>query len=342
MMNIVFRADASATIGTGHVMRCLALAQALVHEHQVSFMCNMLDTGLAERIRGCGIALIMLPELVPDEALQAKQCLAALTSNVDLLIIDHYQLGASFAGSMRQRCRHIMVIDDLANRAHDCDILLDQNFLPQMQSRYQTRIPADCRCLLGPAYVLLRPEFYQQSTLPREHLLIFFGGADEKNLTRKALLAARDLASSFAAIDVVLGSTNPWITALQQEFADMPSIQWHINCTYMAHLMAQAQLSLGAGGGTHWERAYMNVPSYVVTVADNQRATTAYLAELEACVWLGDDALDVSVFTAALTQALQHPEKLTAMADNARHLLPDNAGIPLVVHAINQILGNST
>lgn len=338
-MNIVIRTDAYAAIGTGHLMRCLALAKALANQHQITFLCNSLAPALVATIHTAGFELLLLPQVPADEAEQAQTCLALLRDKVDLLIVDHYQLGAAFCQHMRSRCAHILVIDDLANRVHDCDLLLDQNFLPDMQRRYRQLVPATCQCLLGPAYVLLRQEFYVQPAQPRSHVFVFFGGADEKNITRRALLALTALGEAMPAVDVVLGGANPWIAELTQEFSDNPLINWHINCDYMAQLMARAHLSLGAGGGTHWERAIMGVPSLVVTVADNQQATTAYLASLGACRWLGDDSITVEDFKIALNDALQSPQQLLELAANARKILPANAGIPQVVGAINEILG---
>ncbi|KFZ36547.1 hypothetical protein HR45_15550 [Shewanella mangrovi] len=341
-MKVVIRADASTSIGTGHLMRCLALAKALSADNQITFICNQLESALAATIRHQGFQLHMLLESLADETLQAKRCLDLLTDDVELLIVDHYQLGASFCRTMRQKCQRVMVIDDLADRTHDCDLLLDQNFLPDMQQRYKHLVPVSCRCLLGPRFVLLRQEFYQEPARQRDRLLVFFGGADEKNLTRRALLAAQELGELAPAIDVVLGAANPWISELSLEFANIPRISWHINCSYMARLMARASLSLGAGGGTHWERAFMGVPSFVITVAENQRATTAYLAELGACRWLGDDTISTADIKAALATAFNAPQELSILAANARKIMPAVAGSSSVIDAIYETVGYGT
>lgn len=341
--HIVFRVDAGQQVGTGHVMRCLVLAHTLRRqwgeELTVTFLCAPMAGHLADVIAHHHFAVRLLPRIPESERDDAMLTRAALPTPLsDWLIVDHYQLSDVFERLLRPYCTSLMVIDDLADRVHDCDLLLDQNLLPDAQQRYADKIPATALTLLGPRYALLRDEFYQQPPLPRTHLLVFFGGADQDNVTAQALRAITELQLTEVPVDVVLGAANPWVTDLQQAFAHMTNIHWHINCDYMAKLMARARFSLGAGGGTHWERALLAVPSIVMTVADNQRQTTACLQAQGACVWLGDHAhVSVADLKATILHYLADHKACSQLAENASRLVPKQGGARLVVDCMQTL-----
>ncbi|QIR13955.1 UDP-2,4-diacetamido-2,4,6-trideoxy-beta-L-altropyranose hydrolase [Shewanella aestuarii] len=359
-MNIVFRVDASSTIGSGHVSRCLCLAHALTAAYtpiqntqlsednpvvQCQFICQDLPGNMATVIANEGFTTNLLPHFAEHtESLDAQASLAVINQPIDLLIIDHYQLSKTYSSALRSRCRHIIVIDDLANRVHDCDILIDCNLLPKFTQRYQHLVKPSCLQLLGPEFALLRPEFYQahrQQT--RSNILVFLGGGDSQNVTYTVLEALFSLQVTLpkqTQIDVVLGAANPWIDSLQKEFGHYQQINWHIQCDYMASLMANAFLAIGAGGSTHWERCVMQLPALVVTVADNQIATTQYLATLGACAWLGtSEKLTSQHIATELNKLLQSPELLASMRQEAAKIIPKNAGITSIVREIKNLIG---
>ena len=200
-MRVVFRADASVTIGTGHVMRCLTLAEALRKAGaEVAFVCRELDGNLAGLIEARGFDVHVLPPLEPPtDPLtwtaahwheDAAQTASFLKTRADWLVVDHFALEHRWEKEMREHANRLMVIDDLADRVHDCDLLLDQNYL-QEPARYDTLVPAHCRKLLGPAYALLRDEFRRaREAWPREdrseveaHLRLFRRhGPDQRNV----------------------------------------------------------------------------------------------------------------------------------------------------------------
>lgn len=335
-MKVLFRADASVRIGSGHVMRCLTLAQELTRQGaECHFVCQQSEGNLNDVIRQQGFRLYTLTG-VTDELQDAVQTLAQLTQHYQLLIVDHYALAQPYCTALRQCCEHIMVIDDLANRLHDCDMLLDQNLLPLSTQRYMQLVPPHCEQLLGPGFALLRQEFYQapQPTLPN-HILIGFGGSDEQNLTCCAIKALQLLKLERFTADIVIGANNPWRAEITQLLACLPNVQLHIQCNYMATLMYRARLMLGAGGASHWERSICGLPGLVVTVAENQQATTAYLDQLGACVWLGQ-AVDMSAefFAEQLCYYLSQPTLLNDISQKAAALVPTNAGTPLVADRI--------
>ncbi|MDX5407668.1 MAG: UDP-2,4-diacetamido-2,4,6-trideoxy-beta-L-altropyranose hydrolase [Chromatiaceae bacterium] len=342
-MRVLLRADASVSMGSGHIMRCLTLAKALQQQGAVcNFICRPHEGHLIDWLREQNITVIMLPDTINNEVDDARQCLTHLTSSYQLLVLDHYQLGQAYCQLMRARCDKVLVIDDLANRQHDCDILLDQNLLPKGNERYQQLVPAHCLQLLGPRYALLRDEFYQRPSNRNgqpKHILVSFGGSDEQNLTTLAVNAIAQLKPEQVTADIVIGANNPWRAMLQQQVARLSNVQLHVQCNYMASLMYQARLMLGAGGATHWERCICGLPGLVVTVAENQQATTAYLDELGACVWLGQAAeMSAEFFAEQLCYYLSQPALLDEIGQRAKNLVPANAGTPLVVKQIFNVV----
>jgi UDP-2,4-diacetamido-2,4,6-trideoxy-beta-L-altropyranose hydrolase len=340
-VKVLFRADASVRIGAGHVMRCLTLAHALSTQGAVChFICRQLEGDLTQVIRQQGFELYTLTGPQPDEQQDAVQTLQRLGQTYQLLILDHYALAQSYCSRLRQRCQHIMVIDDLANRVHDCDILLDQNLFAKPEQRYQRLLPAPCLQLLGPQYALLRQEFYQQKEhrLP-QHILVGFGGSDEQNLTQLAIDAIAQLKLPRLTADIVIGANNPWRAGLEQQAACLPNVQLHIQCNTMATLMCRARLMLGAGGASHWERCICGLPGLVVTVAENQQATTAYLDQLGACVWLGQAAdMSAQFFAEQLRYFLSQPALLDEISQTAASIVPATAGTVEVVRAIHNVV----
>ncbi len=336
-MRALFRADASVTLGSGHVMRCLTLANALIKTgFECDFVCRSRHGHLINVIRQQGFKVFELPAQLNSEQDDAQQTLVQLAQHYQLLVLDHYELGHAFCQTLRQRCYKVMVIDDLANRQHDCELLLDQNLLANASSRYTKLLPAYCKLLLGPTYALLRGEFYR-SPLPKQplHILVGFGGSDQQNLTALAIEAIKQLKLLHITADIVIGISNPWRAALEQQLLQHDNITLHVQCNNMATLMQRAQLMLGAGGSTHWERCISGLPGLIVTVAENQRATTAYLDKLGACVWLGDAAdITVEYIAEQLRHYLLQPKLLDNISQVAAQIVPANAGTPLVVEQI--------
>jgi len=349
-VNIIFRVDASTHIGTGHMARCLTLAKALVQAPACgqpdksvpvtcTFVCQALPGHWQSTIEQAGFDCHLLPAMAINNQLEdaALTCAAFGESlPADLLIIDHYALDETFSQAMRAQVSHIMVIDDLANRKHDCDLLLDQNLFADMATRYQGLVGPATRQLLGPQYALLRDEFYQPA-LPRQanRVLVSFGGADEHNLTNLTLDALLRLKESALQVDIVVGQSYPWTTALSERVATLPWVTLHIHCNYMARLMQQASIMVGSGGTTHWERCITGLPGIIITVADNQQATTRHLNMLGACNWLGDhQQIKPSQLQLAI-EALQGDSlRHNNMSNTARRLVPKSAGTAWVVDEI--------
>lgn len=275
-LTVAFRADASQRLGAGHVMRCLTLAAGLAARGgRSTFISQTLPPSLASRIRAAGHELREFDSAVTEES-DAWQSREWLSDGVEWLVVDHYGLGREWELAMRGCARRVLVIDDLADRNHDCDLLLDQNFHREPEARYAGRLPAGCRQLFGPRYSLLRGEFRQarEKVQPRSgevnRVLVFFGGMDVANTTTTALQALARLPAVPSVVDVVVGAEHQQLSSIRALCATQ-GFTLHVQSSRMAELMASADASLGAGGSTTWERCCLGVPSFIVVVADNQR-----------------------------------------------------------------------
>lgn len=201
-----------------------------------------------------------------------------------LLVVDHYALAAEWEKFLRPAVDRIMVIDDLADRRHDCDILLDQNFYQNRERRYGGLVPPHCLQFLGPDFVLLRPEFKEARRNLRRRkgkirrLLVFFGGADPGNETAKVLAALALLKYPELRVDVVVGANNPHKQEIEETCRNLPGVSFYCQVDKMAELMARADLAVGAGGTATWERLYLDLPTVAVAAAENQEETLAALA----------------------------------------------------------------
>lgn len=300
-MLAVIRADASTSIGSGHVMRCLTLAHRLKKEEnaKVVFVMRVLPGNLIGVVEKQGFEVLQLPPAnqkyslsgyglwltVPMEV-DAQQTIELLQHYlqehgcdvVDRLIVDSYALDEQWELMLRPYCREIMVIDDLANRRHDCDILLDQNFYLNKDVRYAGLVPEHCKMLLGPEHALLREEFYEAKKHLRKrdgnikNILVFYGGSDltnENEKAIKALVQLHDEGYSFTA-DIITGVSNSRRKKIEKICSKYPFFHYYCQVSNMAEFMNQADLMLGAGGSTTWERLYMELPALVTAVAENQ------------------------------------------------------------------------
>lgn len=361
---VVIRVDASTEMGMGHLMRCLSLARLLADDGAaVLFLLRSHAAGLVQLIEGEGHAVRLLPDPAnrPDEALadgnaharwlptswkhDAEQTLAAVDrfGRVDWLIVDHYALDGRWERVLRERVPRILAIDDLADRHHDCDMLLDQNLVLEMDSRYDGRVPPGCRMLLGPRYALLRAEFAQRrnSLMPRNgevgRILVGFGGSDPGNETAKALAAIKSLHSPSLAVDVVIGLTNPNADSLALLCGEMSMTRLHRGAGNMAELMENAGLAIGAGGIMSWERCCLGLPTIAVDIADNQIGALKALAGSGAVTYLGSaPSVTVERLAGAIRSMLDDPAWTRAMGEAAGALV-DGLGTSRVWEAMRTL-----
>ncbi len=362
--HVVFRADASLDIGTGHVMRCLTLADALrARGATCRFVCRAHPGHLIEQIRQRGFETTALPSastetsgpaadgtalpahahwLGADWQTDAEQTRAALRDErVDWLVIDHYALDARWERSLRGACRRLMVIDDLADRPHDCDVLLDQN-LGRSAADYAALVPGGCIVLVGPQYALLRPEFaaLRPDSLARREsaqlrrLLITMGGVDKDNATGTVLDALRRCPlPADCRITVVMGPHAPWLEPVREQAAEMPwPTEVLVDVRDMAGLMADSDLAIGAAGTTAWERCCLGLPSISMVLASNQKAGAVALSDAGAVLLAPEGGAFATAFAKCI-QEVSRTDGLAALSAAAR-TVTDGAGTMRLVEAI--------
>ncbi len=349
MKRAVFRVDASSQIGTGHVMRCLNLARELRNKKfEILFICRDFPGNLNGFIREQEFEICVLP--APSLSKKSEDFLACLSrggrdddqsvnyaewlgvpweqdaeetletfkiisESVDLLIIDHYGLDARWERKFKNKAKKILVIDDLANRPHDCDFLLDQNLvissLPLSQSqdcvgadlcvrpdkeRYKNLVSSTCQCLLGPNYALLNPavlkarkdrEQYFMSGEEFKSCLVFMGGTDPDNFSQALAL---NLLKIFPTLKIylIIGRANLNFSKLKAEFEPYKNIEILIQPENYFNLLTQVDFVVGGSGSSTWERCCIGVPSFFFQIADNQKDICESVSQIQAGVFLGD------------------------------------------------------
>jgi UDP-2,4-diacetamido-2,4,6-trideoxy-beta-L-altropyranose hydrolase len=318
-MRVAIRTDASMHIGSGHIMRCLTLADALKAKGADCHFISREHPGhLLEVIRQRGHTATVLPKdklmaaTADDPAPQpahaawlgcewntdAQQTGAILADlQPDWLVVDHYALDQRWEDALAAHYRQLLVIDDLADRPHRCDLLLDQNLGRQPQD-YAGLVPTHCQVLTGPHYALLRPEFAalrpyslqrRQAEPALRQLLITMGGVDQPNATGQVLQALKACAlPADCRITVVMGLKAPWLQSVRGLAAQMPwptEVVVHVND--MAQRMSDSDLAIGAAGSTSWERCCLGLPTLMVVLAENQQLGAETLESARAARFIG-------------------------------------------------------
>lgn len=366
--SIFFRADASIQIGTGHVMRCLTLADALrAKGADCGFICRAHQGNLIEFIRGKGYVAHALPVsgteigdgpldisvpgeptadlihsnwLGADQVQDAEACAPILAAQrPDWLIVDHYALDAHWERALAPHYRKLMVIDDLADRPHACDLVLDQT-LGRDEADYRPLVSAHCALLCGSRYALLRPEFaalrpysLQRRAQPAlRELLITMGGVDKDNSTGQGLQALRACPlPSDCRITVVMGATAPWLDEVRKQAQDMPwPTRVLVGVSDMAQLMADSDLAIGAAGATSWERCCLGVPTIMLVLADNQRKVAQGLEQSGGAKLINPGQSATTQFRDLLLPLIDDPAQLLNMSDCAASIV-DGSGVDAVM-----------
>lgn len=352
-MRVEIRTDASPALGSGHVMRCLALADALAARGaSVRFLTRELPAHLAGLLARHGHAHVTLELAAPGEGEEAPQAAwpvarqeqdaratqAALAGDSpDWLVVDHYGLDARWEIALKASAKRLFAIDDLT-RAHACDLLLDANHHVGARARYAQAAPG-ARLLLGPSYLLLRPEFAQARRAvavrsgPVRRLLVFLGGMDAGNATGRVLQAIGLLRDPPPELDVVVGAAHPALAEIQAFCAARPQFRCHVQTQDMAGLLAAADAAVGAGGGASWERCCLGVPTLALALAENQ---VAVLAEAAAAglVLLPDGGLPGPERIAVHLEALLHNEALRRRLSATGMATVDGRGTARVTAAL--------
>lgn len=364
--NIIFRVDASIEMGSGHVMRCLTLADALVSNGaKCYFICREHSGHMLKMIesRGYSVSLLPTPDvkrtlLTAENQLEhaawlgnsmqedAAQTITAI-DNLNLngmpewCVIDHYAIDSRWEDTLKPYYRKLMVIDDLADRKHSCDVLLDQTY-GRDETDYSSYVSAKCKLLIGSKFALLRPDFFEwrQFSLDRrtpsklEHLLITMGGIDENNITSDILLAIKDCTfpENFH-ITVVMGGHAPWLKEVMGLSRSLPlNIEVKVDVSNMAQLMSESDLCIGAAGSTTWERCCLGLPSLMIVLASNQ-ALIAKKLEKDEMVDLLSHPSELSGIINSYYSDLDRLTKLTISSSS----IVDGLGVQRVISNLDEI-----
>ncbi len=357
--NIALRVDASTQIGLGHFMRCLTLADALKNRGvNTRFLSRNLPNYLQQLLQSKGHEATIFESIggkdVCDTLAHASwlentqqqdvsDCVEALSDlSWDWIIVDHYALDKRWESAVSGFVKKILVIDDIADRPHHADVLLDQNLYLNMQQRYTGLLNADCVQLLGPQYALLRAEFLNQRQTLRDRsgnvkkLLIFFGGTDATNETGKTLEAIGMLGVSEVELDIVVGASNTHFAELESQAAKRRNTRIHRQVSNMAELMHTADLAVGAAGSATWERCALGLPALVMSIAENQIEIARGVDHFKAQQYLGA-CTDISAekISSELKIAIQSPSALREMS-RASLLIVDGLGANRLVDILQE------
>ena len=343
-------------------MRCLTLANELARQgHECHFVCREHPGNLGHLIASQGHGLTILPAPAnhspqekdtasEDYALwlgvpwqeDARQTLDVISPlKPDWLVVDHYALDAKWECTLASVVGDIMVIDDLADRPHECTLLLDQN-LGRDASHYGGLLPGKCQLLIGPRYALLRPEFaaLRERSLQRRknpklrRVLVSLGGIDQNNLTGQVLDALKESSlSADAELDVVMGACAPNLEEVRRIAAELPfSSTVSVSVMDMADRMCHADLSIGAAGGTSWERCCLGIPSVIIVIAHNQLQGAAALRDARAAVVI-ENLNELKKELLRAIEEFSEVSALTSVSENASRI-SDGYGCRNIVQKI--------
>jgi UDP-2,4-diacetamido-2,4,6-trideoxy-beta-L-altropyranose hydrolase len=310
-VKIFFRVDSSAKIGSGHVMRCLTLAEALCKKGAyVKFISRDHPGNINHLIIKAGFQVNILnqPKLKSkkvkneyenwlgiSEIIDAQETIKEIKNQEpDWLIVDHYSLSEKWEKELRQYVKKIFIIDDIANRKHDCDLILDQNWFKNMETRYKSFVPVTCIGLLGPKYALLRPEFayFRKKFNPRNEIVkrvfVFFGGSDPHNLTSMTIKALSNPELAHLKVEVVIGDNNPHEDEILNLIKSIKNINFHKQVSNIASIMSKTDFSIGGGGVNLWEKVCLGLPSMVISLSENQKVQLSDLKNEEIIHFIGD------------------------------------------------------
>lgn len=321
--NVLIRVDAGMGIGFGHLTRCLSLARQLIGlGASVTVATRAEAPEILSRIRGAGAVLLQLPGTsvtehadgpVWDPQRQRADADVILdyapNRQWDAVVVDHYQLDGCWEQLLAPAARWFVAIDDLANRRHSVDVIVDHNWYGRDSGqRYNDLVDENTQLLLGPRYAILDTPYVGQRRIrepvrnPPERVMVSFGGTDVGNQSVKAVRALLDFPT--IDVEVVLGTWRV-LNAELERLATQPRVRLHVALPSLAGLMSTVDLVIGAGGTATWERLCMGLPAIVTTVSENQSGVTRAFHQAGITKWLGSaDSVGVADYHAAVTEAL--------------------------------------
>lgn len=344
-MKFLFRTDSSLAIGSGHVMRCYSLANALVEKnHDVKFICKNLPGNLISFLENSDFPVIRLPDGISEgEDVHFSSEIVNL-EQPDWLVVDHYKINYEWEQVCKQAGNaNLMIIDDLADRKHVADLLLDQNYIANYQHRYDGLVPDKCTKLLGPQYALLRPDFLKlrqaslekRSRFEMKHILVCMGGGDVFKETKRVIEALIDSKFIWKTVNVVVGKSCPHQDTLKSLLPESLNAKLHVQTNQVASLMKRADIAIMGGGSVSWEKCALGLPSLVTAMSFDQKPIAKALHKAGAHIYLGEsEHVSIEDYKTAL-EAIDS-EKLPGISQSARQLC-DALGVERVIKILEEL-----
>jgi|SaaInlV_200m_DNA_6_1039755.scaffolds.fasta_scaffold18528_2 UDP-2,4-diacetamido-2,4,6-trideoxy-beta-L-altropyranose hydrolase len=348
-MIAVFRVDASASIGSGHIVRCITMAKLLNERGWI--------VKIACKLSSYNIIKILVPDasykiiiLTGDDISQISKLKSLSKNDVDLLVVDSYDIDSRFETLCRPWAKCIMAIDDLANRKHNIDILLDQTY-GRKEKDYSGLLSNNCHTILGSNYALLRPEFHQirdrvlsrRSSNTRsmvKNILISIGSSDPYNITLKVLRSIKLLKINVNIV-VVLGSCAPYLNTIREYAQCNTQIKLLVDVNNMANLMSDADMAIGAGGVSSLERCCLGLPSLTIVTAKNQVSLAKNLLENKCHTVVSfSNKLDSYKITLGIEELYKNYRLRISMSKNSPKVC-DGKGGARVVKAVDDMCKKS-
>ena len=329
-ITIAIRVDASFQTGIGHIMRCLTFAKQLrLSGADIHFMCRQQPGDMIDYLREINYHVRVLPMVTKEYQTDAAETIKYLKTlgKIDYLVVDHYELDIRWEKLIRPWVAKLMVIDDLANREHDCHLLLDQT-VGRHAGDYNKLVSPTSRLLLGSHYAMIAEEYVavRLSTLQRrqmehriKHLLVSMGGTDADNVTQ-TIIDAFYAAHLPLELTVILGPRALHRDAIKVDLLSKATKNIHLveNASNLAILMSQADVAIGAGGTTAWERCCVGLPTLIISIAENQTTIAQQLDKMGAVKYLGTSTqVSGNELISVLQDCIKHPqflEKMSAIA----------------------------
>ncbi len=348
-MVIVFRVDSSTIMGSGHLMRCLTLSKLIRSSgnDDVYFICRDLGGNIASLVSDNDFNLIMLPAAERNSNLlgytawftvsqeqdsyETIDAIGSISSErqVDYVIVDSYAINEKWEKKLRPFTKKIFVIDDLANRKHECDFLLDQTYGIENSSKYDGLVPLSCVQFLGTPYSLLKPEYRklrQEIDLLRQeikNILVFFGGSDDTGETVKFLEALKQKQYEQYHFIIIIGGGNPQKKKIKAYCDEMDNVEFHCQVDNMEYYISISDIAFASAGVNTWERCVLGLPSVITVTADNQLEVAAKMREKNAAVILGGfDSVNSEDYSRSLSKIDEID--ISTMSKNAAGLMEKN------------------
>ena len=294
---IFIRVDSITKIGYGHLIRCLALADTLKKSFKINFICTNLNGNLISQI--CKKKFEVFRFNTKSQRINVKKDAEKTISIIkkhrnkkSLLILDSYILSQEWENRVRPYVKRLIVIDDLMDRKHSCDLIIDQNLHTQMNSLYTKSVPKNCVKLLGPDYAILRNQFIAQRkyakirSLPIKNILVSFGGTDNENHTLHALTSLKKL-NSDVNVNVVTGTANIGKKIIKNFCKKNFNYNYFEQVENMVKLMQVADLCIGSSGTTTWERCCVGLPAIAIVTSNDQKDIASAVSNNKCIINLG-------------------------------------------------------